>query len=178
MGSVSNGLVTDTRWKCFGLKSGELARNLFWRKTADVSHWPQAFAIHANRGDSPWGKTAGISEDAFWISTVEEDHSKLFCRRRLSDLPPVITEKLSEGIFQATIDDVGYSLRNHTKRHHQVHDVMDCFEKCLADPQCLSFNFEHDSVLPTRKCELNGVTKGQDPRNYVRRPGYTYYDRV
>ena len=82
------------------------------------------------------------------------------------------------GIFQATINDVGHSLRNHTQSQHQVSDVRECFEKCLADPQCLSFNLQHDSALPTRSCELNGVTKGQDPRNYVRRPGYTYYDRV
>lgn len=82
------------------------------------------------------------------------------------------------GIFQATIDDEGYSLRNHIQSQHQVSDVMGCFERCLVDSRCLSFNFEHDLVLATRSCELIGVTKEQDPRNYVRRPGYTYYDRV
>ena len=97
IGSVSNGLVTDTRWKCIGLKRGESAQILFWRKTADVSHWPQAFANHTKREDSLWGKISGISEDALWISTVEEDHVRLFCRRKLSDLAPVMTEVLSEG---------------------------------------------------------------------------------
>ena len=80
-------------------------------------------------------------------------------------------------MFQATIDDVDHAFLR-TRSQHEVGDVIECFNKCQGDSQCHSFNFEHDSVLPTRKCELNGATKDQDPVNYVRRPGYTYYENV
>ena len=73
MGSVSNGLVTDTRWKCISLNEDE-TRNFglkSWTKKDDVddSHWPQAVGYFSNR-DSPWGKVSDISEDAFWISSL------------------------------------------------------------------------------------------------------------
>ena len=99
IGSVSNGLVTDTRWRCFSLPKELSAQRQFWYKKADDSQWPQAFASFANKEDSPWGKIPGITEDAFWISTVEEDHRKLFCRRRLSDLSPKWKECASKGML-------------------------------------------------------------------------------
>ena len=43
-------------------------------------------ASFSNRGDSPWRKVRDISEDAFWISTANEDGVRIFCRRRLSDV--------------------------------------------------------------------------------------------
>ena len=43
-------------------------------------------ANFSNRGDSPWRKVRDISEDAFWISTANEDDVRIFCRRRLSDV--------------------------------------------------------------------------------------------
>ena len=55
---------------------------------------------------------------------------------------------------------------------------MQCYKKCQDDPKCLSFNFEYTSSLPLKNCELNGVTKRQDPNNYVKRPGYIYYENV
>ena len=85
---------------------------------------------------------------------------------------------LLTGIFQATLDDVDHALSSHPRSHHEVSDVMQCFKICQDDPQCLSFNFEYISSLPTKKCELNDVTKGQDPKHYVRRPGYTYYENA
>ena len=81
-------------------------------------------------------------------------------------------------IFQATLDDVDHALSSHPRSQHEVSDVIQCFGKCQDDSQCLSFNFQYTSVLPTKKCELNGVTKGQDPENYVKRPGYTYYENA
>ena len=55
---------------------------------------------------------------------------------------------------------------------------MHCYKKCQDDPKCLSFNFEYTSSLPLKNCELTGVTKRQDPNNYVKRPGYIYYENV
>ena len=99
MGSVSNGLVTDTRWKCISLNEDE-TRNFglkSWTKKDDVddSHWPQAVGYFSNR-DSPWGKVSDISEDAFWISTAAEKHWWLFCRRRLSEMP--LKQRMQNGL--------------------------------------------------------------------------------
>ena len=55
---------------------------------------------------------------------------------------------------------------------------MHCYKKCQDDPKCLSFNFKYALSLPLKNCELNGVTKRQDPNNYVKRPGYIYYENV
>ena len=85
---------------------------------------------------------------------------------------------LLTGIFQATLNDVDHALSSHFRSHHEVSDVIQCFQKCQDDSLCLSFNFEYTSVLPTKRCELNGVTKGQDPKHYVKRPGYTYYENA
>ena len=42
----------------------------------------------------------------------------------------------------------------------------------------LPFNFKYNLELLTMMCELNGVTIGQDPKNYVKRPGCMYYEKV
>ena len=87
MGSVSNGLVTDTRWKCTSLPEDAVINSLTWTTPLfDDTHWAQAVTNISNRGESPWGKVPDISDDAFWISTAEEDSTRLFCRRRLSDM--------------------------------------------------------------------------------------------
>ena len=86
---------------------------------------------------------------------------------------------ISVGIFQATLDDVDHSLFSHLRSRHKVHDVIDCLKKCQDDLQCPSFNFQYTTVVSRKNnCELNGVTRGQDPKNFVRRPGYTYYENV
>ena len=86
---------------------------------------------------------------------------------------------ISLGIFQATLDDVDHSLFSHLRSRHKVRDVIDCLKKCQDDLQCLSFNFQYATVVSSKNnCELNGVTRGQDPKNFVRRPGYTYYGNV
>jgi len=177
MGSGSNGLVTDTRWKCFSASEQEILNGLSWATSLfDDTHWAQAVANFSNREESPLGKVPGISDEAFWISAADQDHSRLYCRRRLSEVS--IKRANSKDIFQATLDDVDHALSSYPRSQHDVRDVMQCFRKCQDDTQCLSFNFEYTSVLPTKKCELNYVTKGQDPKNYVTRPGYTYYENV
>ncbi|XP_078350853.1 uncharacterized protein LOC144635641 [Oculina patagonica] len=172
IGSVSNGLVTDTRWKCFSLPKNLTVTGLTWAKpNTDDSQWAQAVANYSNPEKIP-----NIKDEALWISTAVQGHSRLFCRRRLSDLSPKQANSLSKGMFQATIDNVNHALHHHPRSQHEVSDVTQCLKKCQDDFHCLSFNFQHKSILPTRKCELNGATKGQDPPNYVRRPGYTYYE--
>ena len=82
----------------------------------------------------------------------------------------------STDTFQTKLDGVDYALLGQPLSEHDVIDVIECFRKCRDDSQCLSFNFEYKSVLPTRKCELHAITKNWDPKDYVMRPGYTYYE--
>lgn len=81
-------------------------------------------------------------------------------------------------IFKVVLVGVDYALSSHPRSHQEVSDVMQCFRKCRDDPQCLSFNFEYNSKLLTMMCELNGVTMGQDPKNYAKKPGCMYYEKV
>ena len=98
IGSVSNGLVTDNRWKCFSLPKQKVQNGNRWAKDDfDDSHWSQAVTIFSNRGNSPWGKVPDISDEAFWISTANEKHSRLFCRSMLSDLPQKQSEYSPRG---------------------------------------------------------------------------------
>ena len=82
------------------------------------------------------------------------------------------------GVFQATLADLDHALSSHPRSQHEVSDVVQCFKKCHNDSQCLSFNFEYATVKLSKTCELNGVTKSQDPNHYVNRPGFTCYEKV
>ena len=86
IGSASNGLVTDTRWKCFSLSKHGNMKDLSWATDDfDDSHWAKAVSNFSKR-ETTWGKVPDISDEAFWISIADEDHSKMFCRRRLSEV--------------------------------------------------------------------------------------------
>ena len=85
LASLSNGMITDSRWKCFSFPNNEYFTGVPWTRTEfNDSHWAQAVAEFSNRGESPAGKVPGIKDEALWISTAE-DNPKLFCRRNLSD---------------------------------------------------------------------------------------------
>ena len=99
LGSVSNGLVTDTRWKCFSLPKQEIFKGLYWtRSLFDDSQWAQAVANFSNQEDNPWGRVPVIKNEALWISTIAENYPRLFCRRRLSDLAPKREKSSSKGM--------------------------------------------------------------------------------
>ena len=98
IGSTSNGLVTDTRWKCFSLPKHANMKDLSWASDDfDDSYWAQAVS-NFSKGETTWGKVPDISGEALWISTVYEDHSKLFCRRRLSEV--ALKQSKSDGKLQ------------------------------------------------------------------------------
>ena len=100
MGSVSNGLVTDTRWKCFSLPKEMRLNDLSWVTSRfDDTDWGHAVVNFSNRVESsPWGKVPNISEESFWISTAAKSISRLFCRRKLSE---VSLKRTANGMFSA-----------------------------------------------------------------------------
>ena len=82
IGSASNGLVTDTRWKCFSLPKHDNMKDLSWATDDfDNSHWAQAVSNFSKREKVP-----DIIDETLWISTADQDHTKLFCRRKLSEV--------------------------------------------------------------------------------------------
>lgn len=95
IGSLSNGLVTDNRWTC----TSQAPKSHAYYTNNDIGPLPLAFVSYANKKDSPWGKISGISEDAVWISTVEDDITFLFCVRRLSDVSLNWVEHSSKGML-------------------------------------------------------------------------------
>ena len=82
----------------------------------------------------------------------------------------------STDTFQTKLDGVDYALLGQPLSQHYVSDAIECFRKCRDDSQCLSFNFQYTSALPSRKCELHAITKSLDPKNFVKKLGYTYYE--
>ena len=86
---------------------------------------------------------------------------------------------LSTGeIFQASLKEVDHSLLLHSRSRFEVKSVSQCAQKCRADSMCLAFNFQHSSSSSLRQCELKDASRNQDPTNYVKRRGYTYYEDV
>ena len=103
LGSFSNGMITDPRWKCFSFPKDEHFNGNPWTNPEfNDNHWAQAVAGFSNRGESPVGKVLGINDDALWISTAE-DNPRLFCRRNLSDdatLPLTSIQDISSGMSE------------------------------------------------------------------------------
>lgn len=99
LGSVSNGLVTDSRWKCFSLPKQEMLKGLSWTASYfDDSQWAQAVANFSNQEDNPRGRVPDIRDEALWIATAAENYTRLFCRRRLSDLSPKRVKGSAKGM--------------------------------------------------------------------------------
>lgn len=87
LGSLDNGLVTDSHWKCIGRNRQHRLGKGWTRVLFDDSHWPQAVAYYPNREWTVWGKITDISDEASWIWTADRGkHDEAYCRRRLSDV--------------------------------------------------------------------------------------------
>ena len=70
----------------------------------------------------------------------------------------------------------GFSLTGHVIATHTVPSRMDCTFECLANPDCLSFNYVDDWGHPLHVCELSDATLTSHPLALVKRPGYSYYE--
>ena len=77
LGSFSNGLVTNSSWKC----SEQLLQGWNSRDFDDRS-WPAALEMKRH-GDGPWGYIAGIDPSAKWIWTIRPRFRSCYCRLNL-----------------------------------------------------------------------------------------------
>ena len=76
LGSFSNGMVTNSSWKC---EDDEYSG---WNSPDfDDSSWPAAVEV-ATHGVNPWKIISGIASTAKWIWTAG-DPSNVYCRLRL-----------------------------------------------------------------------------------------------
>ena len=114
LGNISNGMVTDTRWKCFSLPRHEMMSDLKWAKSDfNDSHWAQAIAGFSNRGDGVWGRIPDVSDAALWISTSNKDDQRLFCRRNLSD---------GADVLRKHVEDFSRGMSKHFPYHERFTD--------------------------------------------------------
>ena len=71
----------------------------------------------------------------------------------------------STDTFQTKLYGVDYALLGQPLSQHHVSDVIECLGSA-----------EYTSASHARNCELHAISKNQGPKDYVIRPGYTYYE--
>ena len=77
-GSFSNGLVTNSSWKCS--KHSHLGWNT---RCFDDFSWPAAVEFPNHHGDGLEGNIAGIDPTAKWIWTIKQGVGSCYCRVNL-----------------------------------------------------------------------------------------------
>ena len=82
LGVFSNGLVTDSSWKC---NETSITPDDGWKQTNFTDNtWPNAFVRHNNSGRNNSSHVYGIPKDVHWISVENHYATKFICRRRIS----------------------------------------------------------------------------------------------
>ena len=82
------------------------------------------------------------------------------------------------GIYISSLENLHHALVRHITQVFEVVDVDQCAQLCRTH-SCRSFNFQQFGAEgPKRYCELSKLSRDQAPKQYVSRPGYTYYDDV
>ena len=77
LGVFSNGVVTDSSWKCKEIQSQENG----WMKTSFIDDsWPHAFMRRKNSVQ----KVYGIPPNVHWISPANHSATSFICRRRFT----------------------------------------------------------------------------------------------
>jgi len=83
LGVFSNGVVTDSSWKC---NETSITPDDGWEQTNFPDNaWPNAFVRHDNSGRGPSTHVFGIPKNVHWISAEKHDATRFICRRRLSE---------------------------------------------------------------------------------------------
>ena len=80
LGSLENGLVTDTSWKCTPFAT------LGWNmRTYRDDDWPMTTSYGPNSASTfPWGEITSIDSSAKWIWTKDnKNDTEVYCRRNL-----------------------------------------------------------------------------------------------
>ena len=82
LGVFSNGVVTDSSWKC---NESSIKPEDGWEQTNFTDNtWPNAFVRQDNSGRQSSTRVIGIPNDVHWISAENHEATRFTCRRRFS----------------------------------------------------------------------------------------------
>ena len=82
LGVFSNGVVTDSSWKC---NESSITPDDGWQQTNFSDNtWPSAFVRHDNSGRRISTHVIGIPNYVHWISAENHYVTRFICRRRIS----------------------------------------------------------------------------------------------
>ena len=82
LGVFSNGVVTDSSWKC---KESFIKPDDGWEQANFTDNlWPNAFVRHDNSGLHSSTRVTGIPKGVHWISAENHEATRFICRRRIS----------------------------------------------------------------------------------------------
>ena len=101
LGVFSNGVVTDSSWKC---NESSINPDDGWEQTNFTDNtWPNAFVRQDNSGRLSSARVIGIPEDVHWISAENHWATRFICSRRISkDESNTCGSKYSVSIFPAS----------------------------------------------------------------------------
>ena len=82
LGVFSNGVVTDSSWKC---NESSIKPDDGWKENNFTDNtWPNAFVRQDNSGQQSSTRVIGIPNDVHWISAENHEATRFICRRRFS----------------------------------------------------------------------------------------------
>ena len=121
LGVFSNGVVTDSSWKC---NESSIKPDDGWEQTNFTDNtWSSAFVRHDNSGRHTSTRVIGIPEDVHWISAEHHEATRFICRRRISKdekLSNTCSGKYSVSLFPASAIAVNLSKRSLKQLHKTV----------------------------------------------------------
>ena len=121
LGVFSNGVVTDSSWKC---NESSIKPDDGWEQTNFTDNtWSSAFVRHDNSGRHTSTRVIGIPEDVHWISAENHEATRFICRRRISKdekLSNTCSGKYSVSLFPASAIAVNLSKRSLKQLHKTV----------------------------------------------------------
>ena len=83
LGVFSNGVATDSNWKCKEILS---TPDDGWEQTNfNDNTWPRAFIRYDNSGPGGFSPVPGIPHNVHWISTANHNAVRFICRRHFTE---------------------------------------------------------------------------------------------
>ena len=125
LGVFSNGVVTDSSWKC---NESSIKPDDEWEQINFTDNtWPNAFVRQDNSGRLSSTRVTGIPEDVHWISAENHWATRFICTRRISTderLANTCSSKYSVSLFPASAIAINLSERSLNQLHKMVRSVI------------------------------------------------------
>ncbi|XP_031572572.1 uncharacterized protein LOC116306633 isoform X2 [Actinia tenebrosa] len=180
LGSFSNGLITNSSWRCSAVAEQG------WNVAGfDDSSWDHAtmHSINSHHNGSlsmPRGPVFDIADGAAWIWTANKsiDISTVYCRFQIRKPETPCKEGPNADLFRSEITYVDRSLKGSVLMTTKARSSIECALRCQRTSQCMSFNFEYGKEISPKICELNSGSAKMTPNAIVERKGFVYFDAI